>query len=133
MSQVFVDTSAVLALLNPDDVHHGRARRGFATLRSAEAPLVTTSFVLVEIYALLARRMGLEAVQAFREELAPLIEVEWVDSQLHESGLDLVLNRQRRRLGLVDAVSFLVMRARGIEGAFAFDRHFDQEGFERVS
>ena len=133
MSQVFVDTSAVLALLNSDDVHHDRARRGFATLRSAEAPLVTTSFVLVETYALIARRMGLEAVRAFREELAPLIEVEWVDSQLHESGLDLLLEQQRRRVSLVDVVSFLVIRSRGIERVFAFDRHFDQEGFERVA
>jgi predicted nucleic acid-binding protein len=30
----------------------------------------------------------------------------------------------------VDQASFLVMRARGVARAFAFDRHFDDEGFE---
>lgn len=29
MIRVFLDTSAILALLNPKDEHHGRARRVF--------------------------------------------------------------------------------------------------------
>ncbi len=133
MSGVFVDTSAVLALLNPNDLHHDRARHGFAELRSVEASLVTTSFVLVETYALLRRRMGLEAVRAFRTDLAPLIDVVWVDQGLHESGLDLLLEQNRRHLSLVDTVSFVVIRQRQIDRVFAFDRHFDQEGFSGVS
>jgi predicted nucleic acid-binding protein len=133
VNRVFIDTSAVLALLNPDDAHHDRARRSFETLRSKEVPLVTTSYVLVETYALLSRRMGLEAVQAFRTTMAPLIEVVWVDEEVHESGLDLLLERNQRRLSLVDVVSFLTIHENRIERVFAFDRHFDQEGFARVS
>ena len=133
MSEVFIDTSAVLALLNPNDLHHDRAQRGFAELRSAEAPLVTTSFVLVETYALLGRRMGLEAVRAFRQGLAPLIEVVWVDQELHESGLDLLFEQNRRHLSLVDTVSFVVIRQRRVDRVFAFDRHFYQEGLSRIS
>lgn len=127
MSETFVDTSAVLALLNPKDLHHQQARRDFEKLRAEEAPLVTTAFVLVETYALLGRRMGLDAIRACRTDLAPLIEVVWVDRELHESGLDLLLDRRRRALSLVDAVSFLVIRQRQIQQVFAFDRHFDQE------
>ncbi len=132
MSSVFVDTSAILALLNPSDAHHARARRGFAALQSERAPLITTSFVLVKTYALLTRRLGLEAVGAFRADMASLIEVVWVDRELHERGLDLLLDRQRRRLSLVDTVSFLVIAARRIERVYAFDRHFEQEGLSLV-
>jgi len=39
---------------------------------------------MVETYALLARRLGLEAVRAFRSDLAPLLEVSWIDEAIHE-------------------------------------------------
>jgi predicted nucleic acid-binding protein len=36
----------------------------------------------------------------------------------------------RRTLSLVDCVSFEVMRRTGIRKAFAFDRHFQDYGYE---
>jgi predicted nucleic acid-binding protein len=132
VSTVFVDTSALLAFINPKDESHDRALRAFETLEKRRAPLLFTSFVVVETYALLGRRLGLEAVREFRRSLAPLIEVVWVDETLHEAGLDLLLERRKRKLSLVDAVSFVAMRERGIEEAFAYDPHFEQEGFSLV-
>jgi predicted nucleic acid-binding protein len=132
MSAVFADTSALLALLNDKDEHHAAAARAFRKLQTRQAPLLTTSSVLVETYALLGRRLGLDAVRAFRTEFAPLMEVVWVDAVLHEAGLDLLLKQRRRRLSLVDAVSFMVMNQRRIDEAFAFDPHFEQEGFSLV-
>jgi predicted nucleic acid-binding protein len=129
LSRVFVDTSAVLALLSPTDDSHEPARRVFLQLQARAAPLVTTSFVLTEIYALLGRRLGLEAIDAFRSNFAPLLEVIWVGAELHEAGLDLLLGRRIRDLSLVDTVSFLAMRQRHIDEAFVFDRHFRDEGF----
>jgi predicted nucleic acid-binding protein len=36
-------------------------------------------------------------------------------------------------LSLVDAVSFLLMREEGIDEAFAYDRHFEREGFAIIA
>jgi predicted nucleic acid-binding protein len=132
VTPVFVDTSAVLAYIVAKDENHGRARRAFEGLERRRAPLLYTSFVLVETYALLSRRLGLDAVREFRDDMAPLIEVVWVGEALHEKGLDLLLERRRRKLSLVDTVSFIAMRERGIDEAFAFDPHFRQEGFSQV-
>ncbi len=129
MNQVFVDTSAILALVNPKDEHHLRARKGFESLSSRKAGLLTSSYVLVETYALLERRMGLAAVQAFRADLVPLCEVAWVDESVHEAALDLLIERRKRGLSLVDTTSFIVMRKRRLDEAFCFDPHFDEEGF----
>jgi len=118
--------------MNPKDELHHRAQWAFEMLRGERAVLVTTSIVLVETYALLGRRLGLAAMRAFRADLAPLAEVTWVDEPTFESGLDLLLARKKRHLSLVDAVSFLVMRQRGLERAFAFDPHLDEEGFSLV-
>lgn len=128
MSGVFVDTSAVLALLVPSDRAHGEASSLFERLSRAQAPLVTTSYVLVEIYALLGRRFGLETVERFRSEFAPLLEVTWIGEDVHERALDLLSQRRARRLSLVDATSFVVIADLEIERVFAFDRHFTAEG-----
>ncbi len=72
MSRVFVDTSALLALVVGSDQAHGEASEGFARLRAERASLVTSSYVLVETYAVLQARIGIGAVRIFRESFAPL-------------------------------------------------------------
>jgi predicted nucleic acid-binding protein len=130
VSPVFVDTSAIFALLVPTDTMHRRALRAFDRMQAGDARLVTTSYVLVETYALLARRMGPDSVLRFREHFAPLLEVLWVDQRRHDSGLDLLLERRWKGLSLVDAVSFVAMKERRFDEVFAFDRHFEREGFK---
>ena len=133
MNTVFADTSALVSVLTTTDANHEHAARAFANLRARRASLVSTSFVLVETYALVGRRLGLDAARSFRMEFAPLIDVIWVDEALHNAGLDLLFERRKRQLSLVDAVSFVTMRQKGIEDAFAYDPHFEQEGFSLVS
>lgn len=133
MNAVFADTSGLFALLSTTDDNHARAKRAFGNLRARQALLVSTSYVLVETYALVGRRLGLDAVRSFRADFAPLVDVVWVDETLHNAGLDLLLDRRRRLLSLVDAVSFIVMRQRSVAEAFALDPHFEQEGFSPVT
>jgi len=133
VNAVFADTSGLLAVLNGKDENHAQAEHAFATLRARQASLISTSFVLVETYALIGRRLGLDAIRSFRADFAPLIDVVWVDEALHDAGLDLLLERRKRQLSLVDAVSFVTMRQRSVADAFAFDPHFEQEGFSLVS
>ena len=129
MSRVFVDTSALLALVVGSDQAHEEARDAFGRLRAERASLVTSSYVLVETYALLQSRIGIGAVRVFREVFAPLLEVLWVDEAAHERALDVLLLRDARKLSLVDATSFVLMRANRVDRAFAFDAHFRQEGY----
>jgi len=132
VSAVFVDTSAVLALLVADDENHAASRRAFESLGAEGAMLFTTSYVLIEIYALLGRRHGRNAIERFRQDFTPLLDVVWVDEDLHEAGLDLLLDRAPKGLSLVDAVSIAALRARGADRVFAYDRHFERQGFEKI-
>jgi predicted nucleic acid-binding protein len=133
MSHVFVDTSAFLALLLRDDRRHADAQAAFATLARENAAWVSSSYVMVECYALLHRRVGPVGTKAMREHLAPLVQVTWVDEALHEAGLDRLQASAQRRVSLVDCVSFELMQAAGMHRAFAYDRHFNDAGFETVS
>lgn len=133
MSLVLADTSALFAFLVGEDANHERALRGLRRVRERGHGLLASSYVLIETYALLGRRVGLEGIEVFRLRLEPLLSVRWVDAALHDRGLDLLLRRGRRDLSLVDAVSFQLMRDEGIEEALTFDPDFEREGFSSVA
>jgi predicted nucleic acid-binding protein len=128
----FVDTSALLAVLDADDKQHERASRTWRTLIDAGEPLLTTSYVLVETFALTQARLGLDAVGALDSSVVPLLQTIWVDDALHRAGIAALLTAHRRDLSLVDCVSFEAMRRHGITRAFVFDRHFRELGFSDV-
>lgn len=127
---VFVDTSALLAILDADDADHAAAAAAWHDLLGEDAELSTTNYVLVETHALVQSRLGLEAVQILDRDVAPLLRVIWVDRESHRAGVSAVLSAGRRRLSLVDCVSFHVMSQAGLTRAFSLDRHFGERGFD---
>jgi len=128
----FVDTSALFALLDGDDENHERAARTWQTLSDRDEDLLTTNYVLVETFALFQNRLGLEAVRNLQEIFVPLIGVFWITEDVHAVATAILLTAGKRRLSLVDCASFEAMRRSGVTRAFAFDRHFAEQGFERV-
>ena len=126
---VFVDTSALYAVLDAADGQHSRAEAEWRRLVGSSSGLLTTSYVLVETTALVQHRLGMEAVGALEQDIRPVLRIEWVDEALHATGMASMLAAGRRRLSLVDCVSFAVMTRAGLREAFAFDDHFAERGF----
>ncbi len=126
---LFIDTSAVYSLIDQDDINHSRAKASFTKSVHDNVSFLTTNYVIVESLALFQSRIGVKAVRLFHEDLLPIIRVEWVDELMHRAGVSALLAASRRNLSLVDCVSFEIMRTLGIKSAFAFDRHFAEQGF----
>lgn len=129
---VFVDTSALLAALNAADLNHSQAGSTLRALIESDIPLVTTSYVLVETLALVQRRLGIEAVRIFQSDVAPLLDVEWMDETSHHLAMTVLLFEAKRHLSLVDCASFETMRRRGLTHAFTFDQDFADRGFASI-
>jgi predicted nucleic acid-binding protein len=129
---IFIDTSAFYALIDRDDANHQKGKRAWIDILEAGHTLMTTNYILVETFALLQSRLGLDAVRGFQEDVVPLIHVEFITPELHRSGIAALLSASRRRLSLVDCVSFEVMRYSGIKSAFTFDSHFNEQGFRVI-
>lgn len=129
---VYVDTSAVFALLDVDDRYHKPAQGLWATLAGRREAPITSNYVLLETIALLERRLGLQAVRDFQTQFVPILRVHWVDEALHERAVAALLTAGDRSLSLVDCVSFDLMRRLGLETAFAFDAHFVRQGFRAL-
>ena len=79
------------------------------------------------------RRLGLPALRAFHEDIVPLLNVEWISEQMHAAGVAAVLAAARKKLSLVDCISFQIMRQQGVRTTFCFDSYFREQGFEVLS
>jgi uncharacterized protein len=127
---VFADTSGIYAVFDQHDVNHSRAMFAWeGWLRQGER-LVTNNYVLLETTALLQNRIGVEAVRGLHEDVVPLLRIDWVSEKQHHAGVEAMLAAARRKLSLVDCVSFQTMRHYGLRSAFCFDAHFREQGFE---
>lgn len=129
---LFVDTSALFGAMDARDRRHREAMGTWVQLAGGSESMVTTNYVVVESTALLARRLGFEAMREVLTALIPLLQVHVVDRLIHDRGVAALLAAGRRDLSLVDCVSFEVMRQLGIDTAFAFDAHFIQRGFRCI-
>ena len=126
---LFVDTSALLAFLDADQPRHADTVEAWRRAIDDRDRLVTSNYVLVEVFALVQRRLGVDVLRALAGDLLPLVETLWIDEDLHAAATAALFTAGRRRLSLVDCTSFELMRRHGITHALALDADFERQGF----
>jgi predicted nucleic acid-binding protein len=77
---------------------------------------------------LIQARLGLSAALKLIKDSSQF-EIDWVDKHIHDLSTAALEKSAKRRVSLVDQVSFLMMKRRRLTTAFAFDPHFKAEGF----
>lgn len=129
-----MDTSAFVALENRRDAVHGRAVRAYRKMLKDSIRLVTSDYVVDETVTLLKRRAGVDVAAAWGRKLlaSGLFEVTFVERSSLESGLDILESTGDQPFSFTDCTSFALMRAQGIETAFAFDADFSRFGFDLI-
>lgn len=127
--RLFVDTSALLALLDADQPRHAEVVDAWRRAMDRHDTLVTSNYVLVETFALVQRRHGLDALRSLAGDLVPLLQPLWVDEELHVAAAAALFTVGRRKLSLVDCASFELMRRHGITVALSLDADFAHQGF----
>jgi uncharacterized protein len=132
VEKIFVDTSALFALVNLNDENYERALLAWKDAIQRGAALVTNNYVIVECFSLLQNRLGIGAVRELNLKIVPLLQMEWINEQQHSIVVQSVLSANRRQLSLVDCSSFETMRRLKIEKIFTFDDHFREQGFEVI-
>lgn len=132
MEKIFVDTSALYALISIRDQDMKLAAKTWEEALQREDVLYTNNYVLVECFALIQSRLGLEFVRALQTNIVPFLHLDWIAEQQHVSSVNNVLTANRRQLSLVDCSSFESMRRLGIDTVFTFDEHFHEQGFNVI-
>ena len=125
MVTALVDTSALFALLDEDDLHHAAALQAWDV--AADAELLTHGYIVAESVALVRSRLGRPAVDALIDRVLPALRVEMVEREVHDAAL-----ADCRALGggtsFVDRVTITYARRHGIALAFAFDADLHSAG-----
>jgi Predicted nucleic acid-binding protein, contains PIN domain len=126
----FVDTSAWYDLVDGSTPRHGDVAETAASARL----LVTTTFILHELMALLVSRSYRRAAEQAGEHIRTSPTVRLVHPTEEEEGRAwrLFLERPDKTYSLTDCLSFVVMRRLRLTTALATDSHFVQEGFSVV-
>lgn len=129
---LFVDTSGLYALLVATEAEHVLVAGAFRAAAEKGRRLATTNYVLAETSALLQSRIGIAPVRDLHQRLLPLLSVVWVTQELHRRGAERLFRIDRRRVSLVDAISFSVMEEEGLMDVLGVDSDFTAQGFRLV-
>src|SRR5437667_11011666 len=125
MLSVFVDTAAWVALLNTRDELHQSARTQMEELRSQNAQLATTEFVLLELANMFSatawRQQVVKLIDGLRR--SPNLQIIPADSLLLEEGWNLFRGRPDKAWSLTDCTSIFIMERNRITLAFSSDHH----------
>jgi len=134
--KIFLDTSALIAYYNVDDLYHAEASKTMERIRRGEIPLTrfyTTDYILDETLTFiecvlsmheLAVEVG-EALQA-----SPFTTIIRIDEETFREAWSVF--KESRGYSFTDCTSFTVMKKYGITHAFTFDRHFRDAGFQSI-
>ncbi|HFD40366.1 MAG TPA: PIN domain-containing protein [Anaerolineae bacterium] len=136
MRRIFVDTSAWDAIADGGDPNHEHALR-FKDEIVGQCRLITTNYVLDELYTLLLMNLGYQRAVDFKSKLDILVrggilEVIWVTEEIATDAWTVFTRfNVDKWWSFTDCVSYAVMKREGIREAFAFDHHFEQMGYVR--
>lgn len=134
IDQIFVDTCALLALVDKDDQFHQRSKKMWQELENKHTRLVCSNLILNELLTLSRRRGGLTAVEKVRRVLAENAEqlkVHRISAADEQSAWQWFMF-DLKNLSFTDCTSFALMKRLEIEQVFTFDKHFAQVGFALV-
>lgn len=126
MTRVFVDTSALLALLDRADPRHLEVRNAFAELSGTE--LVTHGYVVAESLAVARRRFGVDGAIALVDDVLPVVDIVPVEPELHRRVLARCRESLPSGISFVDRVSFAVIERDALDAALATDADFRAAG-----
>lgn len=131
MSDVFLDSSHLIALASTRDEFHQKSIEVAREVAAAGRRIVTTEAVLLEVGNSLARLRFRRSAAALLRSVSSDAQavVEPITTTLFRRGLDLYEARSDKEWSLVDCLSFIVMGDRGLTEALTSDEHFEQAGF----
>ncbi len=132
--ELFVDTGAWLAILDPRDKYHQVAVTFYQKALTRYPRLLLTNLVAAETYISVLRNAGHHKALSFLDiiEQSPSVQCIWSDEEIETRARDILRRYNDQDFSYVDAASFALMQQRKLAEAFTFDHHFAIAGFVQL-
>ena len=131
---VFVDTSAWVALADKDDSYHREAASSYPSIFKNHKNLVTSNLIIAETYIILLKELRHKAAIEFLERIkaSPRILKIYSNENIETEAEGILAKYMDQDFSYTDAVSFVLMKRQKIRKAFCFDKHFVTAGFTNI-
>lgn len=133
-NEIFLDTAYAIAPVSPRDQLRRAADFWSARIKNERIALLTTQPVMLEIGNALAklkfRQIGIGLLQSIENDTN--IKVISLTDDLYDKAYAIFRSRPDKEWGLIDCISFVVMRERDVDAALTADGHFVQAGFRAL-
>ncbi len=125
---IFVDTSAFIAMRVKDDINHKKAYAFLDIVKGKRLRMHATNFILAEVYTYFCRTHNIAVEMAELIMKNPVITLHRVSVDDEENAFRILKEFSDKDFSYTDATSFAAMERLGINNVFAFDEHFKQYG-----
>lgn len=131
VQKIFIDSSAIYALVDKDDAS-GPPIESF--LKEKKPFLVTTNFIFAEALSLitkrLSKRVGIQTGEFLQN--SRVITIIFLEGEIQKEAWNYYKKYKDKDFDFIDATSFIFCHTRGIREVITLDHHFSQMGFKTV-
>lgn len=135
MNIIFVDTSGFIELIDKKSANFERTSAAFQKAIFDGNKLVTTDYVLDELFTLMRcrERIPISDILKFVDNInISDTEVVGITKELFQESLIMMGKYKDQYFSFTDCVSFTVMKDMGIKDFVGFDSHFATAGFNNL-
>jgi len=136
MMKLFIDTWGWINIFNRQESHHKQVSRYYQEVRSKQGIILTSDYVLDEVYTLLFKRLPVTLAQNALTTISTAVEsgylnLIWISPERFESAKSLRLKFQDKpSISFTDLTSMAVMKELRIKHILTGDKHFTHVGLE---
>lgn len=122
-SRIFVDSNFFVALFNPEDSQHRKARTISNQFPKNNFTFVISNYIFLEITTVLSQRVGRGVSILTGKYLINTSEIEiiHINSTLHERSWQIFQQIKRKNMGFIDASNLTIMTTEEIHELLTFD------------
>lgn len=132
MTKVFIDSGPLRAAKNAGDQYFSQARAGLTSLAQHFTPLLTSDYIIDEVYTGLLTRWNYESAMQFDSYLRKSeVQIEHITHERFIKAQEIFRRYNKdKKWSFTDCTSYVVMKELKINTVFTFDQNFKQMGFK---
>lgn len=120
-SSIFIDSNFYIALYNPQDTLHERAKFAIDDLEKKNLRVILSNFIFMETVTVLSQKAGRELAFAAGKRLLMDQSFIIINEKLNERSWEIFQEIQRKNVSFVDCSILAVMELEGIDSLLTFD------------